>query len=83
MRNIALNNLKFSLERLWRINTISSLISRLDPNKVDPSEYQEALAFITATMSEEMSEFEEVYFEIEELLAKPTTPPTEAKGGGK
>ncbi|GAB1673063.1 hypothetical protein [Mannheimia haemolytica] len=80
MRNLALNNLKFHLERLWRINTVSSLISRLDPNKVENSEYQDVLAFITATMSEEMTELEEVYCEIEELLA---TPPTEAKGGGK
>ncbi|HHW7474414.1 TPA: hypothetical protein ACU207_001567 [Mannheimia haemolytica] len=63
-----------------RINTVSNLISRLDPNKVENSEYQDVLAFITATMSEEMTELEEVYCEIEELLA---TPPTEAKGGGK
>ncbi|HHW7546228.1 TPA: hypothetical protein ACU203_001924 [Mannheimia haemolytica] len=63
-----------------RINTVNNLISRLDPNKVENSEYQDVLAFITATMSEEMTELEEVYCEIEELLA---TPPTEAKGGGK
>lgn len=77
MHNQALNNLKFHLERLWRINTVSGLISRLDPNTVETSEYQDALAFITATMSEEMTEMEEVYCEIEECLTATAT----AKGG--
>lgn len=71
MRNQALNNLKFHLERLWRINAVSGLISRLDPNTVETSEYQDALAFITATMSEEMTELEEVYCEIEDCLKAP------------
>ncbi|MEG9491177.1 hypothetical protein [Mannheimia indoligenes] len=71
MRNLALNNLKYRPERLWRINAVSGLISRLDPNKVEPSEYQNALEFITEMMSGEMTELEEVYCEIEDCLKAP------------